>query len=70
MKSWIKMFFSPTQKIQTDSCLYEQIGLLTKRVNELERINNELIVTLQEFSRRVDNIQPVIYNIHESKKST
>ena len=70
MKSWVKMLFSPTQKIQIDDNLYEKIELLNKRVDELEKNNNELIKTLQDFSRKIDNIQPVIYNIHERKKST
>lgn len=70
MYSWIQMFLAPTQKLSSDDNIHSQIELLNKRIEQLEKYNRELITILQDFSDKIDSIHPVIYNIHDSKKST
>jgi hypothetical protein len=66
MLNWVKIFFSPSKKPLTDDSIFDEIKSLKLRVKNLEKQNSEIISAFQDFSNKIDNIHPVIYNIHES----
>ena len=71
----IKKFFAPSTK-DTSSAFYlaDKIVELQTKVDELEKENrglHELVLEIETNLRnQIDNIQPVIYNIHNKQKDT
>ena len=75
MINLIKKFFSPTIKDESSAFyLADKIIELQTRVEELEKENRELRTLIVELEQRVDKkidkIQPVIYNIHNKQNAT
>ena len=62
----IRKFFAPSKKdMYEDSTFY--------LVDQIVELKNKIIVLEQKLyhcEKRVDNIQPVIYNIHNKQKDT
>ena len=70
---FIRRFFEPSLRYEDDDSLIDAILDLEYRLEYLEKDNIELSNALQKIEdrleRRIDRIQPVIYNIKGEEKN-
>lgn len=73
MIKFIRRFFEPSVRYEDDDSLIDAILDLEYRLEYLEKDNIELSNALQKIEdrleRRIDRIQPVIYNIKGEEKN-
>ena len=73
MIKFIRRFFEPSLRYEDDDSLIDAILDLEYRLEYLEKDNIELSNALQKIEdrleRRIDRIQPVIYNIMGEEKN-
>jgi hypothetical protein len=73
MIKFIRRFFEPSLRYEDDDSLIDAILDLEYRLEYLEKDNIELSNALQKIEdrleRRIDRIQPVIYNIKGEEKN-
>ncbi len=73
MIKFIRRFFEPSLRYEDDDSLIDVILDLEYRLEYLEKDNIELSNALQKIEdrleRRIDRIQPVIYNIKGEEKN-
>ena len=73
MIKFIRRFFEPSVGYEDDDSLIDAILDLEYRLEYLEKDNIELSNALQKIEdrleRRIDRIQPVIYNIKGEEKN-
>ena len=73
MIKFIRRFFEPSLRYEDDDSLIDVILDLEYRLEYLEKDNIELSNSLQKIEdrleRRIDRIQPVIYNIKGEEKN-
>lgn len=73
MIKFIRRFFEPSVRYEDDDSLIDAILDLEYRLEYLEKDNIELSNSLQKMEdrleRRIDRIQPVIYNIRGEERN-
>lgn len=73
MIKFIRRFFEPSLRYEDDDSLIDAILDLEYRLEYLEKDNIELSNSLQKIEdrleRRIDRIQPVIYNIKGEERN-
>ena len=73
MIKFIRRFFEPSVRYEDDDSLIDAILDLEYRLEYLEKDNIELSNSLQKIEdrleRRIDRIQPVIYNIKGEERN-
>ena len=73
MIKFIRRFFEPSLRYEDDDSLIDAILDLEYRLEYLEKDNIELSNALQKLEdrleRRIDRIQPVIYNIKGEERN-
>jgi len=73
MIKFIRRFFEPSVRYEDDDSLIDVILDLEYRLEYLEKDNIELSNALQKMEdrleRRIDRIQPVIYNIKGEERN-
>lgn len=73
MIKFIRRFFEPSLRYEDDDSLIDVILDLEYRLEYLEKDNIELSNSLQKMEdrleRRIDRIQPVIYNIKGEERN-
>lgn len=73
MIKFIRRFFEPSVRYEDDDSLIDVILDLEYRLEYLEKDNIELSNSLQKMEdrleRRIDRIQPVIYNIKGEERN-
>tara|TARA_A100001015_G_C15043344_1_gene741470 strand:- start:4102 stop:4326 length:225 start_codon:yes stop_codon:yes gene_type:complete len=73
MIKFIRRFFEPSLRYEDDDSLIDAILDFEYRLEYLEKDNIELSNALQKIEdrleRRIDRIQPVIYNIKGEEKN-
>ena len=73
MIKFIRRFFEPSVRYEDDDSLIDAILDLEYRLEYLEKDNIELSNSLQKMEdrleRRIDRIQPVIYNIKGEERN-
>lgn len=73
MIKFIRRFFEPSLRYEDDDSLIDAILDLEYRLEYLEKDNIELSNALQKMEdrleRRIDRIQPVIYNIKGEERN-
>ena len=73
MIKFIRRFFEPILRYEDDDSLIDAILDLEYRLEYLEKDNIELSNSLQKIEdrleRRIDRIQPVIYNIKGEERN-
>ena len=73
MIKFIRRFFEPSVRYEDDDSLIDAILDLEYRLEYLEKDNIELSNALQKLEdrleRRIDRIQPVIYNIKGEERN-
>ena len=73
MIKFIRRFFEPILRYEDDDSLIDAILDLEYRLEYLEKDNIELSNSLQKMEdrleRRIDRIQPVIYNIKGEERN-
>ncbi len=73
MIKFIRRFFEPSVRYEDDDSLIDAILDLEYRLEYLEKDNIELSNALQKMEdrleRRIDRIQPVIYNIKGEERN-
>lgn len=73
MIKFIRRFFEPSLRYEDDDSLIDAILDLEYRLEYLEKDNIELSNALQKIEdrleRRIDRIQPVIYNIKGEERN-
>lgn len=73
MIKFIRRFFEPSLRYEDDDSLIDAILDLEYRLEYLEKDNIELSNSLQKMEdrleRRIDRIQPVIYNIKGEERN-
>ena len=73
MIKFIRRFFEPSLRCEDDDSLIDVILDLEYRLEYLEKDNIELSNALQKMEdrleRRIDRIQPVIYNIKGEERN-
>lgn len=73
MIKFIRRFFEPSLRYEDDDSLIDVILDLEYRLEYLEKDNIELSNALQKIEdrleRRIDRIQPVIYNIKGEERN-
>jgi hypothetical protein len=73
MIKFIRRFFEPSLRYEDDDSLIDVILDLEYRLEYLEKDNIELSNSLQKIEdrleRRIDRIQPVIYNIKGEERN-
>lgn len=73
MIKFIRRFFEPSLRYEDDDSLIDVILDLEYRLEYLEKDNIELSNALQKMEdrleRRIDRIQPVIYNIKGEERN-
>lgn len=73
MIKFIRRFFEPSVRYEDDDSLIDAILDLEYRLEYLEKDNIELSNALQKIEdrleRRIDRIQPVIYNIKGEERN-